>query len=75
MIINDDTSVGNKFEPSLTDDTRAVIYDRHMFIVQATGVAASPANIRQGRKGQKVRNTILFLKIVNNKKSFVTRGA
>ncbi len=37
-IVNDDSTVINKFEASLTDDTRVVIYDRHMFIVQATGV-------------------------------------
>ncbi len=36
-IINDDTSIVNKFEASLTDDARVVIYNRHMFIVQATG--------------------------------------
>jgi hypothetical protein len=35
-IINDDTRVINKLGASLTDDTRVVIYDRHMFIVQAT---------------------------------------
>ncbi len=37
-IVNDDSSVVNKFETSLTDDARVIIYDRHMFIVQATGV-------------------------------------
>ncbi len=36
MIINDDSRVVNKLETSLTDDVRVVIYDRHMFIVQAT---------------------------------------
>ncbi len=36
MIVNDHSSVINKFEASLTDDTRFIIYDRHMFIVQAT---------------------------------------
>jgi hypothetical protein len=36
MIVNDDSRVINKLETSLTDDTRVVIYDRHMFIVQAT---------------------------------------
>ncbi len=36
MIINDDSSVVNELEASLTDDDRVVIYDRHMFIVQAT---------------------------------------
>ncbi len=37
MIINEDAKVINKFEASLTDDARVVIYDRHMFIVQAKG--------------------------------------
>ncbi len=36
-IKNDDSKVINKLETSLTDDARAVIYDRHKFIVQATG--------------------------------------
>ncbi len=36
-IVNDDYTVVNKLEASLTDDARVVIYDRHMFIVQATG--------------------------------------
>ncbi len=37
-IVNDDSRVIIKLEASLTDDTRVVIYDRHMFIVQATDV-------------------------------------
>jgi len=37
-IINDDSRVVNKLEASLTDNARVVIYDRHMFIVQATEV-------------------------------------
>jgi hypothetical protein len=36
-IVNDDSSVVNKLEASLTDYTRVVIYDHHMFILQATG--------------------------------------
>jgi hypothetical protein len=36
-IVNDDSGVINKLEDSLTVDSRVVIYDRHMFIVQATG--------------------------------------
>jgi hypothetical protein len=44
-IVNDDSRVVNKLEVSLTDDARVVIYDRHMFIVQAT------ANIRLSWKG------------------------
>ncbi len=37
MIVNDNSRVVNKLEASLTDDARVVIYNRHMFIVQATG--------------------------------------
>ncbi len=33
MIVNDDSSIINKFEASLSDDDRVVIYDRN--IVQA----------------------------------------
>jgi hypothetical protein len=36
-IVNDNSRVVNKLETSLTDDTRVVIYDHDMFIVQATG--------------------------------------
>jgi hypothetical protein len=38
-IINDNSRVITKLETSLTDDARVVIYDHHMFIVQATGLA------------------------------------
>jgi hypothetical protein len=37
-IINDDSRVITMLETSLTDDTRVVIYDHHMFIVQATSL-------------------------------------
>jgi hypothetical protein len=36
-IVDDDSRVVNKLEASLTDDARVIIYDHHMFIVQATG--------------------------------------
>jgi hypothetical protein len=36
-IINYASCGVNKLRASLNDDTRVVIYDRHMFIVQATG--------------------------------------
>jgi hypothetical protein len=36
-MVNDDSRVIKKLDTSLTDDPRVVIYDRHMFIVQATG--------------------------------------
>ncbi len=35
-ILNDDARVINKLEALLTDDASVVIYDHHMFIVQAT---------------------------------------
>jgi hypothetical protein len=35
-IVNDDSRVVNKLEASLTDVARVVIYDRHMFEVEAT---------------------------------------
>jgi hypothetical protein len=34
-IINDDSRVISKVEASLTDNARVIIYDRHIFIVQA----------------------------------------
>ncbi len=40
-IVNDDSRVANKLEASLTDDARVIIYDHHMFIVQATGGQSS----------------------------------
>jgi hypothetical protein len=36
MIVNDDPRVISKLEASLTDEARVIIYNRHMFIVQAT---------------------------------------
>jgi hypothetical protein len=41
MMENDDSSVVTKFEISLTDDARVVIYDHRMLIVQATDRIAS----------------------------------
>jgi hypothetical protein len=36
MIVNDDSNVINKLETSVIDNARVVIYDHHMFIVQAS---------------------------------------
>jgi hypothetical protein len=36
-IVNDDSRIVNKCEASLTDDAIVIMYDHHMFIVQATG--------------------------------------
>jgi hypothetical protein len=38
MIVNYTSSSVNKLRASLNDDARVVIYDRDMFIVQATGL-------------------------------------
>ncbi len=38
MIVNDNSSMIHKLETSLTDDTRVIIYDRYIFIVQYTDV-------------------------------------
>ncbi len=35
-VVNYDSSVVNKCVASLSDDARVVIYDRHVFVVQAT---------------------------------------
>ncbi len=40
-IINDDSRVVNKLKASLNDNARVVIYDHHMYIVQATEVKIS----------------------------------
>jgi hypothetical protein len=39
MIINDDSSIVSKWSFKLIDDHKVVIYDRHRFIIQATGAA------------------------------------
>ncbi len=36
MIVNNNSRVINKLETSYTDDARVIIYNGHMFIVQAT---------------------------------------
>jgi hypothetical protein len=38
MIVNYPSSIINKLKALLTDDARVIIYDRHVFIVQATGL-------------------------------------
>jgi hypothetical protein len=37
MIVNDDSSIVIKWNSKLIDAARGVIYDCHMFIVQASG--------------------------------------
>jgi hypothetical protein len=37
MIVNEDSRAITKLETSLSDDARVVFYNRHMFIVLATG--------------------------------------
>ncbi len=38
MIVNDDSSIISKWSCKLIDNARVVIYDSHMFIIQATGL-------------------------------------
>jgi hypothetical protein len=47
-IVNDDSKVINKLETSLTDEAIVIIYDRRMFMVQATG--------EYGSKGKYLKN-------------------
>jgi len=49
MIVNDASRVVNKLEASLTDDTRVVIYNCHMFIVQATDLVVSKVLLWQDK--------------------------
>ncbi len=42
MILNGGSIIANRFEASLSDDAKVVIYNCHMFIVQATGNKVIP---------------------------------
>jgi hypothetical protein len=71
MIVNDNSRVVNKLEASLTDNTRVVIYDHHMFIVQATAwlyfickLLALLANIRLEWKWFTVKNILDYDSVV-----------
>jgi hypothetical protein len=79
-IVNDNSSIINKLETSLTDDTRVIIYDHYMFKAQATEPAvvkqileaplygrllALPKNIRRGWKGLPGTKTIAYWPIHN----------
>jgi hypothetical protein len=44
-IVNYTSSFVNKLEALLTDDTGVIIYDRHVFIVQATGPTAATCGL------------------------------
>ncbi len=78
-IINYTSSGVNKLKASLNDDARVVIYDRHMFIVLATGLQFKSKllallwNIRQGG-GEVIdidkRPTLLPYLIIYNCKPF-----
>ncbi len=60
MIINDDSRVVSKWRFKLIDDARAIIYDRNMFIMQATG----HQSLRQ-RTTYLTTHSNLYNKIVN----------
>jgi hypothetical protein len=63
MIVNDDSLVVNKLEAFLTDDTRGVIYNRHMFIVQATGHKIGSVDIK--KEPQLSKRTIIIETALN----------
>ncbi len=48
-IVNYNSSAVKRFGASLTDDARGVNYDRHMFIVQATGGQISNLCVKVGQ--------------------------
>ena len=64
-IINDDSRIINKLETSLTDNARVVIYDCHMFIVQATGfklitLFSSSQTTRQNKQDHVYQPSLIF---------------
>jgi hypothetical protein len=46
-IVNDDSSIVNKFEASLTDNARVVNYNCHMFIARTTGLTTISLNAQR----------------------------
>ncbi len=44
-IVINDSSVISKWSFKLIDDPRVIIYDRHRFIIQATGLLDNPQNV------------------------------
>jgi hypothetical protein len=71
MIINDDSSVINKVTPqfgaSLTDDTRVIIDDHNMFIIEAIGVKNKSNSIRKFFSPKYLK--LQFLQLCTNKDS------
>jgi hypothetical protein len=65
-IINDESSVVNKVEASLTDNARDVIYDCHMFIVQAPEQSTSLGLLWVGQSQAKGHFGSTPVKIVDN---------
>ncbi len=49
-IVNYASSIVNKLKALLTDDARVIIYDRHMFIVQATGLQIAQKGLARTTK-------------------------
>ncbi len=64
-IINDDSSITNYLETSLIDDARVIIYDCHMFIVQAPGLT----NIKLGYNALHGTHTLAYYE-----QSYITYG-
>ncbi len=72
MIVNDDARVVNKLEASLTDETSVIIYDRHMFIVQATGLTINYYyTVSQQCLGRDKHSSLFFLIVSDEEKCFM----
>jgi hypothetical protein len=65
-IVNDDSSVVNKLEASLTDDTRVLIYDHHIFIVQATDLNMNEDKTHLEEKKRKKLNFVTLIHTFSN---------
>jgi hypothetical protein len=72
-IVNDDSRVINKLETSLTDDARVVIYDHHLFIVQATGLTHKDLT-RLDRFARDKHSSLLRKFAINGTKRFYNIG-
>jgi hypothetical protein len=70
MIVNYASSIVNKLEALLTDDARVIIYDHHLFIVQATDLS----HIGPGWKCLPETNSLAYYASLSltQKKSFMS---
>jgi hypothetical protein len=68
-IVNYASSSVNKLRPSLNDDATVVIYDHHMFIVQATAVFVKKRSLFVAKRE---RSSLLRKGVTYGCKSYIT---